>query len=67
MSSFGPFYWPWRLLGPEPDSAFQGWVILVAVANYAAAFAFLRLGLRSSLVAASLGAYLTAYGASKWQ
>jgi hypothetical protein len=65
MWSFGPFYWPWRVLGLPPDDANQAWLLTILITNYIAAFAFLRLGPRVGLVGATLGAYLIAYGACR--
>jgi hypothetical protein len=65
MWSFGPFYWPWRLVGLPPDDAAQAWLLTILITNYIAAFVFLRLGPRVGPVGATFGAYPIAYGVSR--
>ncbi|HLL53380.1 MAG TPA: hypothetical protein VK447_07535, partial [Myxococcaceae bacterium] len=57
-----PFYTPWRLLGLLPDTAFQLWMITVAVINFVAAYLLLRRPLGHSPFAASFGAFLFSFG-----
>src|SRR5918911_1572347 len=40
--SAAPLYWPWRLLGAAPDTAFQLWMLTVGAFNYLAAYLLLR-------------------------
>jgi hypothetical protein len=65
MVSFGPAYWPWRALGLRDDVAYALWCMSVVALSIAAAYAMLRLALRSSPVAAAVGAWLVACSASR--
>jgi hypothetical protein len=56
MFSFLPFYAPWRLVGIEPDTAFQLWVFSVTTVNYVLCFAFLRKCIGAGYGGAILGA-----------
>jgi hypothetical protein len=42
LAGLGPLYWPWRMAGLAPDTAFQLWTLTVAVANVLAMYFFLR-------------------------
>ncbi|MFZ2639848.1 MAG: hypothetical protein WA117_02590 [Verrucomicrobiia bacterium] len=42
MVGQGWLYWPWRMAGMAPDTAFQWWVLAAAAANFLAAYFFLR-------------------------
>jgi hypothetical protein len=61
LLGLGPLYWPLRWLGLPPDTAYQGFMLVVSVLNYAAAYAFMRLGLKVSTTAAAGGAFLFAF------
>jgi hypothetical protein len=61
LLGLGPLYWPLRWLGLPPDTAYQVFMLVVSVLNYAAAFAFMRLGLKVSTTAAAGGAFLFAF------
>jgi hypothetical protein len=58
----GPLYWMWRWLGAEPDTALQLWMVGCSSLNFVAAFQLLSRGLRVSVPAAALGAFLMAFG-----
>ncbi len=58
----GPVYWLWRWLGAEPDTALQLWMVVCSSLNFAASFVLLSRGLRVSVAAATLGAFLMAFG-----
>lgn len=60
-----PLYAPWRLVGLEPDTAFQLWMMTVLALNYVAALALFRRALRFEPLPAALGAYLVAFGSSR--
>lgn len=58
----GPFYWPWRWLGGDPDVSLGLWILTVCAANYAAFWWFLRRQFGFEALAAAVGAYLFAFG-----
>lgn len=60
----GPFYWIWRILGWEPESSFQLWMLTVWVLNYGAAYFLLRKGFFIRPIAAACGALVFAFGTS---
>lgn len=55
-----PFYAPFRWLGFEIDSAYQGWVVTMSIANFVAAYALAR-QLGMTRLAASTAAWLFAF------
>jgi hypothetical protein len=57
-----PLYWIWRLVGLPADTAFQAWLLTVASLGFVTAWLFLARGLGFHPGAASLGAFLCAYG-----
>lgn len=61
MVGAAPLYWPWRVVGFAPDTAFQLWLLCVSAANYAAALLLLRRGLRLAPWASAVGAFLFAF------
>lgn len=72
VASFGdvqlgamPVYAVWRLAGVPYDSAFQLWCMAVLSLNFAAFWLFLRRVIGASPLAASLGAWLFAFGAPR--
>ena len=58
-----PFYWPWRLLGFAPDTAFQLWLLTMATLNVASAYLLLARGFRCRPVASAAGAMLFSFAA----
>lgn len=58
----GPLYWPWRLLGFEPDVAYLLWLVGVCAANFAGFYGVLRWVFSFSRLASSAGAYLFTFG-----
>ncbi|MGE4608029.1 MAG: hypothetical protein AAEJ52_14905, partial [Myxococcota bacterium] len=58
----GPVYWLWRWLGAEPDTALQLWLVVCSSLNFAASYQLLSRGLRVGVSAATLGAFLMAFG-----
>ena len=62
-----PPYLLFRLLGFEPDTAFQLWMMSVTALNFLAFYLFLRRCLPVGAPAASLGAALFAAGSSRVQ
>lgn len=58
----GPAYWFWRWLGAEPDTALQLWMVACSALNFAASYQLLSRGLRVGVAAATLGAFLMAFG-----
>ena len=60
-----PPYAFWRLLGVDPQTAFQLWILTVSVLNYIAAYVVFRLLLGTSLAASSIGAILFAFGSPR--
>jgi hypothetical protein len=57
-----PFYWPWRLAGVPPDTTYQLWMISLATVNYLAALICCRRLLRLGWAAATVGAFVFAFG-----
>ena len=45
MLSYGPFYWPLRMAGLPPDTAFGIWMVATTVLNYAAGVLLFSRGL----------------------
>jgi hypothetical protein len=56
-----PLYWAWRLVGPA-DTAFQAWLLTVASLGFFSAYLLLRRGFSFPPGAASLGAFICAFG-----
>ena len=58
-----PFYWPWRLLGFAPDTAFQLWMLTVGTLNFASAYLLFARGFRCRPLASAVGAMLLSFAA----
>ena len=58
----GLLYWPWRLLGCQPDISFMLWVLGVCSANFVASYWLLRSCFGFVAAASSVGAYLFTFG-----
>ena len=56
-----PFYWPWRLMGFAPDTAFQLWLLTIATLNFASALLLFSRGFRCRPIAAAAGAMLLSF------
>jgi hypothetical protein len=56
-----PVYWIPRAMGVVPDTAFQIWMMVTLALDYLAAFVLLRYGVRSSITAAAIGAFVFAF------
>jgi hypothetical protein len=56
-----PFYWPWRIAGFEPDTAFQLWLLTLATLNFASGFLLFSRGFRCRPIAAAIGAMLLSF------
>ncbi len=56
-----PFYWVWRLLGFQPDTSFQLWLLTIATLNFASAFVLFTRGFRCRPLAAAVGAMLLSF------
>jgi hypothetical protein len=65
LLGYAPFYWPWRLCGLAPDSAFQAGLLALAALNYFAAYRLLKDGLKLAPAACAGGAYLFAFGSPR--
>ena len=61
----GPFYWVWRSLGFEPDTAFLFWNLTVWSLNYIAVYVLLRRHFRVGVFGATMGSLLFAFGAPR--
>jgi hypothetical protein len=59
-----PLYWPWRLLGFAPDTAYQLWMMTLPVLGFAAAWLLFRSGFGFPALPAAMGSYLCAFGRS---
>jgi hypothetical protein len=58
----GLLYWPWRLLGFQPDVSFMLWVLGICSANFVASYYLLRSCFSFAAAASSVGAYLYTFG-----
>ena len=56
-----PFYWPWRLVGFAPDTAFQLWLLTIATLNFVSALLLFSRGFRCRPIAAAVGAMLLSF------
>jgi hypothetical protein len=56
-----PFYWPWRIAGFEPDTAFQLWLLTIATLNFVSAFLLFSRGFRCRPIASAVGAMLLSF------
>ena len=61
LLALGPLYWPWRVLGLLPDTAFQLFMLTVSVLNFWVAWLFMRSALSLSPTASAGAAYLFAF------
>jgi hypothetical protein len=57
----GPFYWVWRTIGVDPDTAFQLWVLTVSALNFLSAYVWFARGFKLHSLGAAAGAALFAY------
>ena len=62
MLGVTPFYGVWRLFGAQPDTAFQLWMLTVALLNYATAWLLFRRALAFEPLGASGAAFLVSFG-----
>jgi hypothetical protein len=65
MLSYGPFYWPLRMIGLPPDTAFGIWMVAMTVLNYAAGVLLFGRGLGFGAPATTAAAGLIAFGAPR--
>ena len=62
LVTLGPLYWPWRVVGFRPDTAFQFFMLTVSVLNFWAAWLFMRRAMALSPTASAGAAFLFAFG-----
>lgn len=60
-----PLYWPLRLAGLAPDSAFQLWMLVLGTLNFAFAFVLFWRGFRCRPLASGAGALLLSFAAMR--
>ena len=60
-----PLYWPWRVVGLAPDSAYQAWMLTLGAFNFAAMYVFLRRGFLQSSLGAAVGGIMFAFSAPR--
>ncbi len=60
-----PFYVPWRVIGMQPDTSFQSWILTVSLLNFAAAYLLLARFLGIRPLGACLGAFLFSFGSPR--
>src|SRR4029453_4226401 len=65
MLGAAPPYWILRLAGVAPDTAFQWWMLITLGRHFAVLYVFLREALGQSRLAASVGAFLFAFGSAR--
>jgi hypothetical protein len=56
-----PFYWPWRVVGLQPDTAFQLWLLTIATLNFLSALLLFSRGFRCRPIASAIGAMLLSF------
>lgn len=60
-----PLYWPLRVAGLAPDSAFQLWMLALATLNFASAFVLFWRGFRCRPLASAAGAVVLCFAAMR--
>src|SRR6202035_695303 len=65
MLGIASLYAAYRVLGGTPDTSFQLWMLTLSVLNYAVMLHLLKRRLGLSILAASLGAFLFAFGSPR--
>lgn len=65
LLSVAPVYWLFRLFGAPPDTAFQLWMMAMALLTFAAAYGLFRQAIGTGSLAASIGAFVFAFGAPR--
>jgi hypothetical protein len=65
LLGFAPLYWPWRLLGASPLTAYQLWMLGCWTLNFWVAYLLFRRGLRLGPLGAAAGSYLFAFGSPR--
>jgi hypothetical protein len=65
LLTLAPPYWLFRAAGAPPDATYQLWLLVMTSLNYAVCYLLLRRTVRVGAAAASLGAFLFAFGASR--
>ncbi|MHB8875047.1 MAG: hypothetical protein ACYC8T_15285, partial [Myxococcaceae bacterium] len=58
-----PFYAPWRIVGFQPDTAFQLWLLSIGAANFTVSYLLFTRSLKLSRLGSAAGAALFAFGA----
>lgn len=58
-----PFYWFWRLVGFQPDTSFQLWMLTIATLNFASGVVLFSRGFRCRPIASAVGAMLLSFAA----
>jgi hypothetical protein len=65
MLGFAPFYWCWRLIGLQPDTAFQWWMLTGTTFNYFIGLAWLRCCFRCTWTGSIVGSVFLAAAGSR--
>ena len=65
LLSAGPCYWPWRLLGCSPESAFQLCLMMLVTLNYLSFYLLAARCLRLPSLPAAFGAFLFAFASPR--
>ena len=65
LLGLAPLYWPWRLVGCAPHTAYQCWMLCCWALNFLACYLLLKKGFRVSAFAAAVGAALFAFGSPR--
>jgi hypothetical protein len=60
-----PFYWPWRLAGLAPDTAYQLWLFTIATLNFLAGFLLFSRGFRCRPIASAVAAMLLSFASMR--
>jgi hypothetical protein len=56
-----PFYWPWRIAGLEPDTAYQLWLLTIATLNFLSGLLLFSRGFRCRPIASAVAAMLLSF------
>ncbi len=65
LLGIAPFYWIWRVLNIDPDSAFQLWILTVSALNFIFAYLLFSKGFGFNSFASAAGAFLFCFSSSR--
>jgi hypothetical protein len=65
LFGLAPLYWPWRIVGFGPHTAYQCWMLCCWSINFLVCYLMLKRGFRFSAFGAAMGAALFAFGSPR--